>query len=164
MPSVAKRRLAIAEVVVEENVESVVAEVVQDEVEPMSEARPEELRLLEALLFASAEPLDEKTLGARLPQGVDVKEALKQLQAEYASRGVNLVRVAGKWAFRTANDLSWLLTKDSVVPRKLSRAAIETLAIVAYHQPVTRAEVEEIRGISAAKVSGYSASAQSSNF
>jgi segregation and condensation protein B len=151
MPSVAKRRLAIAEVVVEENVESIVAEVVQDEVEPMSETRPEELRLLEALLFASAEPLDEKTLGARLPQGVDVKEALKQLQAEYASRGVNLVRVAGKWAFRTANDLSWLLTKDSVVPRKLSRAAIETLAIVAYHQPVTRAEVEEIRGISAAK-------------
>jgi segregation and condensation protein B len=135
MPSLAKRRLVIAE----------------DEVESMSETRPEELRLLEALLFASAEPLDEKTLGARLPQGVDVKEALKQLQAEYASRGVNLVRVAGKWAFRTATDLSWLLTKDSVVPRKLSRAAIETLAIVAYHQPVTRAEVEEIRGISAAK-------------
>jgi segregation and condensation protein B len=135
MPSLAKRRLVIAE----------------DEVESMSETRPEELRLLEALLFASAEPLDEKTLGARLPQGVDVKDALKQLQAEYASRGVNLVRVAGKWAFRTATDLSWLLTKDSVVPRKLSRAAIETLAIVAYHQPVTRAEVEEIRGISAAK-------------
>ena len=117
----------------------------------MSETRPEELRLLEALLFASAEPLDEKTLAARMPQGVDVKEALKELQAEYAPRGVNLVRVAGKWAFRTATDLSWLLTKDSVVPRKLSRAAIETLAIVAYHQPVTRAEVEEIRGISAAK-------------
>ncbi len=106
---------------------------------------------MEALLFASAEPLDEKVLAARLPQGVDVKTVLQQLQAEYAPRGVNLVRVAGKWAFRTANDLSWLLTKDSVVPRKLSRAAIETLAIVAYHQPVTRAEVEEIRGISAAK-------------
>ena len=135
MPSLAKRRLVIAE----------------DEVESMSETRPEELRLLEALLFASAEPLDEKTLAARLPQGVDVKEALTALQAEYASRGVNLVRVAGKWAFRTASDLSWLLTKDSVVPRKLSRAAIETLAIVAYHQPVTRAEVEEIRGVSAAK-------------
>jgi len=135
MPSLAKRRLVIAE----------------DEVESMSETRPEELRLLEALLFASAEPLDEKTLAARLPQGADVKVVLKQLQAEYAPRGVNLVRVAGKWAFRTATDLSWLLTKDSVVPRKLSRAAIETLAIVAYHQPVTRAEVEEIRGISAAK-------------
>ena len=135
MPSVAKRRLVIAE----------------DEVESMSETPPGELRLLEALLFASAEPLDEKTLAARLPHGVDVKTVLQQLQAEYAPRGVNLVRVAGKWAFRTANDLSWLLTKDSVVPRKLSRAAIETLAIVAYHQPVTRAEVEEIRGISAAK-------------
>jgi segregation and condensation protein B len=135
MPSVAKRRLVIA----------------SDEVESMSETRPEELRLVEALLFASAEPLDEKTLAARLPQGVDVKTVLQQLQAEYAPRGVNLVRVAGKWAFRTASDLSWLLTKDSVVPRKLSRAAIETLAIVAYHQPVTRAEVEEIRGISAAK-------------
>ena len=135
MPSVAKRHLVIA----------------ADEVELMSETRPEELRLVEALLFASAEPLDEKVLAARLPQGVDVKTVLKQLQAEYAPRGVNLLRVAGKWAFRTANDLSWLLTKDFVVPRKLSRAAIETLAIVAYHQPVTRAEVEEIRGISAAK-------------
>src|SRR3954454_1992000 len=135
MRSVAKRRLVIAE----------------DEVESMSETRPEELRLLEALLFASAEPLDEKTLAARLPQGADLKGALEQLRGDYAPRGVNLVRVAGKWAFRTAPDLSWLLTKDSVVPRKLSRAAIETLAIVAYHQPVTRAEVEEIRGISAAK-------------
>jgi segregation and condensation protein B len=155
MPSVAKRRLAIAEVVVEEKIESVesaVAEVGADNgVEPMSETRPEELRLLEALLFASGEPLDEKTLAARLPQGVDLKESLKLLQAEYAPRGVNLVRIGGKWAFRTSSDLSWLLTKDSVVPRKLSRAAIETLAIVAYHQPVTRAEVEEIRGISAAK-------------
>ena len=135
MASIAKTRLVI----------------VEDEVESMSETRPEELRLLEALLFASAEPLDEKTLAARLPQGADVKVALELLQAEYAPRGVNLVQVAGKWAFRTANDLSWLLTKESVVPRKLSRAAIETLAIVAYHQPVTRAEVEEIRGISAAK-------------
>jgi segregation and condensation protein B len=126
-------------------------EVAEDGVESVSATRSEELRLVEALLFASAEPLDEKTLAARLPEGVDVKVVLEQLQAEYAPRGVNLVRVAGKWAFRTANDLSWLLTKESVVPRKLSRAAIETLAIVAYHQPVTRAEVEEIRGISAAK-------------
>ena len=135
MPSVAKRHLVIA----------------ADAVESMTQTRPEELRLVEALLFASAEPLDEKTLAARLPQEIDVKTVLQQLQAEYAPRGVNLVRLAGKWAFRTASDLSWLLTKDSVVPRKLSRAAIETLAIVAYHQPVTRAEVEEIRGISAAK-------------
>jgi segregation and condensation protein B len=151
MPSVAKRRLSIAEVVVEEKVESALVEVAEHEVESVSETRPDELRLLEALLFASAEPLDEKTLAARLPEGADVKVVLEQLQAEYAPRGVNLVRVAGKWAFRTASDLSWLLTKESVVPRKLSRAAIETLAIVAYHQPVTRAEVEEIRGISAAK-------------
>ena len=151
MPSAAKRRLAIAEVPVDENVEAVIADSAEDGVDSMSETRPEELRLLEALLFASADPLDEKTLGQRLPPGVEVKVALRRLQAEYAPRGVNLVRVAGKWAFRTANDLSWLLTKDSVVSRKLSRAAIETLAIVAYHQPVTRAEVEEIRGISAAK-------------
>ena len=156
MPSVAKRRLAVAEVVVEDETDTTavveIAEVAaEDEGVSMGETRPEELRLLEALLFASAEPLDEKTLAARLPQGVDVKAVLRQLQVEYAPRGVNLMRVAGKWAFRTANDLAWLLTKESVVPRKLSRAAIETLAIVAYHQPVTRAEVEEIRGISAAK-------------
>lgn len=113
-------------------------------------ARPEELRLLEALLFAAGEPLDEATLGARLPEGVDVKAALAQLQAEYATRGVNLVRIGRKWTFRTAGDLSWLLTKETVETRKLSRAAIETLAIVAYHQPVTRAEIEEIRGVQTA--------------
>ena len=109
--------------------------------------RPEHLRLLEALLFAAAVPLDEKTLGARLPEDVDLKAALHALQAEYSTRGVNLVRIANKWTFRTAGDLSWLLTKEAVVPKKLSRAAIETLAIVAYHQPVTRAEIEEIRGV-----------------
>ncbi|TMJ27925.1 MAG: SMC-Scp complex subunit ScpB, partial [Alphaproteobacteria bacterium] len=113
------------------------------------EIRPEELRLLEALLFASAEPLDEKTLAARMPDGADVRAALDRLQREYASRGVNLVRIAGKWTFRTAVDLAWLLARDSVEPRKLSRAATETLAIIAYHQPVTRAEIEEIRGVSA---------------
>jgi segregation and condensation protein B len=118
---------------------------------PQADARPEELRLLEALLFASAEPLDEKTLAARLPQGTDVGAALQRLQAEYAPRGVNLVRVAGKWSFRTAGDLAWLLTRESVEPKKLSRAAIETLAIIAYHQPVTRAEIEEIRGVVASK-------------
>jgi segregation and condensation protein B len=113
--------------------------------------RPEDLRLLEALLFAASEPLDEKTLAARLPPEVDVRAALRALQSEYASRGVNLVRVAGKWAFRTASDLSWLLTKEAVVPKKLSRAAIETLAVIAYHQPVTRVEVEEIRGVAMSK-------------
>jgi segregation and condensation protein B len=120
------------------------------EPEPAGETRPEELRLLEALLFAADEPLEEKVLANRLPADVDVKAALKTLQIEYASRGVNLVRVGGKWAFRTANDLSWLLTHEAVEPKKLSRAAIETLAIIAYHQPVTRAEIEEIRGVSAA--------------
>ena len=109
--------------------------------------RPEELRLLEALLFASAEPIDQATLAKRMPEGVDVKAALAQLQAEYAPRGVNLVRVAGKWTFRTAGDLSWLMTRESTETRRLSRAAIEVLAIIAYHQPVTRAEIEEIRGV-----------------
>jgi segregation and condensation protein B len=109
--------------------------------------RPEELRLLEAMLFASSEPLDEATLGKQLPDSVNVKEALKQLGAEYAPRGVNLVRVGRKWTFRTAPDLSWLLTKETTETRKLSRAAMETLAIIAYHQPVTRAEIEEIRGV-----------------
>jgi segregation and condensation protein B len=113
--------------------------------------RPEELRLVEALLFAASEPLDEKTLAKHLPAGVDVRATLKRLQVEYAPRGVNVVRVGNKWTFRTANDLAWLLTHEAVEPKKLSRAAIETLAIIAYHQPVTRAEIEEIRGVSTAK-------------
>jgi segregation and condensation protein B len=112
-----------------------------------AEARPEHMRLLEALLFAAAVPLDETTQGSRLPEDVDLKASLRALQAEYSTRGVNLVRIAGKWTFRTASDLSWLLTKEATVPKKLSRAAIETLAVIAYHQPVTRAEVEEIRGV-----------------
>jgi segregation and condensation protein B len=115
------------------------------------EERPEELRLLEAMLFAASEPLSEKDLAARLPQGTDVSDALKRLQHDYASRGVNLVRIASKWTFRTAGDLSWLLSKETVETRKLSRAAIETLAIIAYHQPVTRTEIEDIRGVSTSK-------------
>jgi segregation and condensation protein B len=111
----------------------------------------EELRILEALLFAAEAPLDEKILATRLPAGADVKALLAQLQTDYATRGVNLVRVGGKWTMRTAGDLAYLLTHESVVTRKLSRAAIETLAIVAYHQPVTRAEVEDIRGVSTSK-------------
>jgi len=113
--------------------------------------RPEELRLLEALLFASTEPLDQATLAKRMPDGVDVKAALAQLQAEYAPRGVNLVRIANKWTFRTAGDLAWLMTRETTETRRLSRAAIEVLAIVAYHQPVTRAEIEEIRGVVTSK-------------
>src|SRR5579871_98930 len=115
------------------------------------DTRPEELRLVEALLFAASEPLDEKTLAKHLPAGVDVRATLRRLQVEYAPRGVNLIRVGNRWTFRTANDLAWLLTHEAVEPKKLSRAAIETLAIVAYHQPVTRAEVEEIRGVSTSK-------------
>lgn len=127
--------------------------VIEDEEEPETakQGRPEELRLLEALLFASKEPLDEKTLGSRLPAEVDLQQALRTLQLEYAQRGVNLVKVGGKWSFRTANDLSWLLTREAIQPRKLSRAAIETLAVIAYHQPVTRAEIEDIRGVSMSK-------------
>src|SRR6476660_7964237 len=126
--------------------------VADDEATPADpQSRPEELRLLEALLFASAEPIDQATLAKRMPDGVDVKAALAQLQAEYAPRGVNLVRVANKWTFRTAGDLSWLMTRESTETRKLSRAAIEVLAIIAYHQPVTRAEIEEIRGVVTSK-------------
>src|SRR5256714_13533518 len=113
--------------------------------------RRKDCRLIEALLFAAGEPLDEKTLRSRLPEGVDIASAMRRLQAEYAPRGVNLVRVAGKWMFRTANDLAWLLARDSVEPKKLSRAANETLAIITYHQPVTRAEIEDIRGVSVSK-------------
>ncbi len=111
----------------------------------------EALRLLEAVLFASAEPLDEDALKKRLPAGTDVKKLLDQLAETYADRGVNLVKVAGKWMMRTAPDLGPLLAKETGEPKKLSRAAIETLAIVAYHQPVTRAEIEEIRGVTISK-------------
>ena len=131
-------------------------QVIAPDVDPEDDAgdvqeRAEELRLLEAMLFAASEPLSEKDLAARLPQGTDVADALKRLQQDYASRGVNLVRVGGKWTFRTAGDLSWLLSKETVETRKLSRAAIETLAIIAYHQPVTRTEIEDIRGVSTSK-------------
>src|SRR5271165_569897 len=122
-----------------------------DEPVRAGKGRAEELRLLEAMLFASSEPLDEASLAARLRQGVDVHAALLDLQQEYASRGVNLVRINSKWTFRTAGDLAWLLSKETTEPRKLSRAAIETLAIIAYHQPVTRAEIEDIRGVTTSK-------------
>jgi segregation and condensation protein B len=143
MPSVAKKL-----VIVQNNDAAAAAPAVAPAAEPAP--RPEELRLLEALLFAAGQPLDEATLSRRLPNDVDVKGALARLKAEYATRGVNLVRVGKKWMFRTADDLSWLLTKETVETRKLSRAAVETLAIIAYHQPVTRAEIEEIRGVVAA--------------
>ncbi|MCH8187298.1 MAG: SMC-Scp complex subunit ScpB [Proteobacteria bacterium] len=105
------------------------------------------LRMAEALLFAADEPLDNKSLAARLPEGADVPALMKELSERYQGRGVTLVKVAGKWAFRTAPDLAFLLEKERTVTRRLSKAAVETLAIVAYHQPVTRAEIEEIRGV-----------------
>src|SRR5262249_18984285 len=123
----------------------------EEEAEVPVAPRPEALRFIEALLFAAAEPLDEETLTARLPEGVDLAAAMRLLQAEYSTRGVNLVRVAGKWSFRTAKDLAWLMSREAVEQKKLSRAATETLAIVAYHQPVTRAEIEDIRGVSTSK-------------
>lgn len=115
------------------------------------EARTQSLRMLEALLFAATEPLDEKSLAQRLPEGADVKGLLGELQAAYAPRGVNLVPVGGKWLMRTAEDLSFLLQREAVQMKRLSRPAMETLAIIAYHQPVTRAEIEEIRGVQVSK-------------
>lgn len=111
----------------------------------------EQLRIVEALLFAAEAPVSEEALAARLPKGADLRSLLVTLQAFYAPRGVNLVRVAEKWTFRTAEDLGFLLHKETTEERKLSRAALETLAIVAYHQPVTRAEIEEVRGVTVAK-------------
>lgn len=108
----------------------------------------EKLRVIEALLFAAVEPLDEARLASHLTDGDDVGALLHDLQSMYAGRGVQLVRVAGKWAFRTADDLSYLLERHAKEERRLSKAALETLAIIAYHQPVTRAEMEEIRGVS----------------
>lgn len=109
------------------------------------------MRITEALLFASAEPMSERMLANRLPEDADVKGLLKALRNIYGSRGVNLVRAGSSWAFRTAPDLTDFLNKEVEVARKLSRAAIETLAIIAYHQPVTRGEIEEIRGVSISK-------------
>ena len=111
----------------------------------------QQLRILEALLFASAEPLGEEALSRRLDAGADLSGLLRELSESYAGRGVNLVRLAGGWVFCTAPDLAPLLRVERPVARKLSRAAVETLAVIAYHQPVTRAEIEQIRGVSAGK-------------
>ena len=115
------------------------------------EDRRQAQRMIEALLFASAEPLSADELAARLPDGTDLMGHLRDLQQVYATRGINLVQVAGKWCYRTAGDLSFLLSRQAVDQKKLSRAAMETLAIIAYHQPVTRAEIEDIRGVATSK-------------
>ena len=116
----------------------------------MSE-RAQRLRLVEALLFAADTPLEETVLAQYFADEVDVGELLQELVEGYAGRGVNLVRLAGGWAFRTAPDLAVKLRTERPVTRKLSRAAVETLAVVAYHQPVTRAKIEEIRGVALGK-------------
>jgi segregation and condensation protein B len=109
---------------------------------------PEQERMVEAVLFASKTPLSGREIAERLPHGCDVGEALAGLRRRYEGRGVQIVRVGDGWAFRTAADLGFLMSREVVETRKLSRAAVETLAIIAYHQPVTRAEIEEIRGVS----------------
>ncbi|MBC8445025.1 MAG: SMC-Scp complex subunit ScpB [Rhodospirillaceae bacterium] len=117
----------------------------------MSDILDQNLRLLEAILFASADPVTEKSLLRRLPDGVEIGALLKELQSHYEGRGVNLVHAGGSWAFRSASDLSNMLNRDIEVARKLGRATIETLAIIAYHQPITRGEIEEVRGVSLSK-------------
>lgn len=113
----------------------------------MTEIDEHHLRLLEAVLFASAEALTTEAIARRLPEGADVTGLLSALQAAYATRGVNLTQAGGTWAFATAPDLAPWLRRDVRIEKKLSRAAVETLAIIAYHQPVTRAEIEDIRGV-----------------
>jgi len=127
------------------------SETQEEQQAPMEGLNPEHLRMLEAILFAAAEPLAVKALASSLPQGADVPALLTELQQSYEKRGVNLVCVAEKWQFRTAPDLAFLLRKEMPEQKRLSRAAIETLAIIAYHQPVTRAEIEDIRGVAVSK-------------
>jgi segregation and condensation protein B len=113
----------------------------------MSEDRFQLLRLLEAILFASAEPVGEKALARRLPEGADLRGLLEELRGLYTNRGFHLIQIEDRWAFRTAPDLADKLQIETEVTRKLSRAAIETMAIIAYQQPITRAEIEEVRGV-----------------
>ena len=128
-------------------------DVQQPENTSLFEAPPmaEQERMVEAILFASADPVTIKELNDRMPHGCNAAEALSYLRKRYEGRGVRVVKIGEAWAFRTAGDLSFLMQKETVETRKLSRAAIETLAIIAYHQPVTRAEIEEIRGVSVSR-------------
>ncbi len=126
---------------------------VPEGLESLFEAPPlaEQERMVEAILFASAEPVTVAELNARMPHGAEAKEAIELLKKRYEGRGVAVVQVGEAWAMRTAPDLGFLMQKETTETRKLSRAAIETLAIIAYHQPVTRAEIEEIRGVSVSR-------------
>jgi segregation and condensation protein B len=112
---------------------------------------PEDVRIAEAVVFAAAEPLEESAIARRLSDGADVGAVMEELRRLYEGRGVNLTQVAHRWMFRTADDLAWTLARDRDEKRKLTRAALETLAIVAYHQPVTRADIEQIRGVAVSK-------------
>lgn len=129
------------------------AENIEEKEESLFEAPPEgeQERMVEAILFATAEPVTVRDLEARMPHGSDPAEALVRLRKRYAGRGVQVTRVGDAWAIRTAADLGFLMQRETVETRKLSRAAIETLAIIAYHQPATRAEIEEIRGVSVSR-------------
>jgi len=129
------------------------AEDVSETGESLFEAPPmaEQERMVEAILFATAEPVTERELESRMPHGCNAAEALTYLRKRYEGRGVTVVKVGDAWAIRTARDLGFLMQKETVEARKLSRAAVETLAIIAYHQPVTRAEIEEIRGVSVSR-------------
>ncbi len=113
--------------------------------------RFELMRLLEAILFGTSEPLSERDLGARMPADADISGMLEELRGQYANRGIHIVQVGTRWAFRTAPDLGRHLRLKKTVQRKMSRAALEMLAIIAYHQPVTRAEIEEIRGVTTSR-------------
>ena len=111
----------------------------------------ENLRMVEAIVFASSEPVSEKALLGRLPEGTDLQPVLEELKQIYSARGVNFVQIGTNWAFRTADDLGFLLQREAVEVKKLSRAALEVMAIIGYHQPVTRAEIEEVRGVVTSK-------------
>jgi segregation and condensation protein B len=113
--------------------------------------RSQHLRILEAVLFAATAPLSLEKLAVHFPEGTDVKALLDDLKANYANRGVNLVNVASEWTLRTAEDLSFVLRRETTEQKRLSKAALETLAIIAYHQPVTRADIEDIRGVAISK-------------
>ncbi|WP_080457951.1 SMC-Scp complex subunit ScpB [Roseovarius sp. A-2] len=130
-----------------------VSEGVEKNEKGLFEAPPmaEQERMIEAMLFASAAPLSTRDMAERMPHGCDPAEALVHLRKRYEGRGVRVAKVGDAWAMRTAPDLGYLMSRETVETRKLSRAAIETLAIIAYHQPVTRAEIEEIRGVSVSR-------------
>ena len=120
----------------------------EEQARPAAAIAPEDLeRAVEALLFAAAGPLSVPDIARRLPEGADVAAAVAGLKARYDGRGVEIAEVAGRWRFQTAQDLAWLMTEERSEPRRLSKAAQEILAIIAYHQPVTRAEMEQIRGV-----------------